>query len=333
MSDILRRSVHHEGDCEQVLRDHVADGSVQLIVTSPPYADARKATYGGTPPDEYVAWFLPRAAEFKRVLKPGGTFILNIKENVVAGERHTYVIDLIKGLRDQGWLWTEEWIWHKQNTMPGKWPNRFRDEWEHVFQFNKQRAFDMYQDKVMEPIGDWAKTRLQKLKGTDLVRHKAATGSGFARNLLKWKDRVEVYPGNVLHFASECSNKQHSAAFPLKLPEFFIRLFSKTGDLVLDPFAGSGTTGVAALGLERHYIGVDLLPKNIELADQRILNEVEGRQATHREARAEKSRVIADLLANRSTVISTERVEPKKFEFDDMMELADEVAATTPDKT
>ena len=80
------------GDCEEVLRDF-PDNSIDLIFTSPPYADQRKHTYGGVTPDEYVAWFMPKADQFFRVLKPTGTFILNIKERVVDGERHTYVID------------------------------------------------------------------------------------------------------------------------------------------------------------------------------------------------------------------------------------------------
>ncbi|MCZ7553470.1 MAG: site-specific DNA-methyltransferase [Anaerolineales bacterium] len=127
-----------QGDCELVLQQ-IPDASVDLIFTSPPYADQRKSTYGGVKADDYVKWFLPKTEQFLRVLKPTGTFILNIKERVVNGERHTYVIDLILKMREQGWLWTEEFIWHKKNSYPGKWPNRFRDSWERLLQFNKQK--------------------------------------------------------------------------------------------------------------------------------------------------------------------------------------------------
>jgi site-specific DNA-methyltransferase (adenine-specific) len=89
------------GDCGEVLREYPAN-TFDLIVTSPPYADRRKYTYGGTPPEKYVEWFLPRCAEFLRVLKPTGTFILNIKEKVENGERHTFVLELILALRRQG---------------------------------------------------------------------------------------------------------------------------------------------------------------------------------------------------------------------------------------
>jgi site-specific DNA-methyltransferase (adenine-specific) len=81
-------------------------------------------------PDDYVAWFMPRAEQFARVLKPGGSLVINIKEKVVDGERHTYVLELILAMKKQGWLWTEEYVWHKRNCFPGKWPNRFRDAWE-----------------------------------------------------------------------------------------------------------------------------------------------------------------------------------------------------------
>ncbi len=257
------------GDCLDTLKG-VPDASVQLIVTSPPYADARKRTYGGVHPDQYVEWFLPRASEFKRVLKPKGTLILNIKERVSEGERHTYVMELVLSLRKQGWRWTEEWIWHKKSCSPGKWPNRFRDAWEHIFQFNVEHDFDMYQDEVRVPIGDWAKSRLPRLSEKDRTRDPSSTGSGFAKNVSNWIDRDLVYPTNVLHLASESGNKGHSAVFPIELPTFFIKLFSAEGDTVLDPFVGSGTTGVAAKRLNREFVGIDLLEENVTLARSRI---------------------------------------------------------------
>ena len=190
------------GDCATVLKSIPAN-TFDLIMTSPPYSDQRRKTYGGIHPDDYVAWFLPKSEEFLRVLKPTGTFILNIKEKVVAGERHTYVIDLIQKMREQGWFWTEEYIWHKKNTFPGKWPNRFRDSWERCLQFNKQKNFSMYQDAVMVPVGDWAQSRLSKLSATDKIRDESKVGSGFGKNISNWIGRKMVYPSNVLHIATE----------------------------------------------------------------------------------------------------------------------------------
>jgi DNA modification methylase len=257
------------GDCEQVLTELPSD-SIDLIFTSPPYADQRKHTYGGVRPDEYVAWFLPKAAEFRRVLKPTGTFVLNIKERVVEGERHTYVIELILEMRKQGWLWTEEFIWHKKNSYPGKWPNRFRDNWERLIQFNKTKKFNMFQEAVMVPVGDWAKDRLAKLSDTDKTRDESKVGSGFGKKVSNWLGRELVYPTNVIHMATECANRNHSAAFPIELPTWFIKLFTQPGDVVLDPFIGSGTTAVAAVQLGRQYYGIDSNPEYVEMARRRM---------------------------------------------------------------
>ena len=258
-----------QGDCEEILKKF-PDNSIDLIFTSPPYADRRRRTYGGVKPDDYVEWFLPKAQQLWRVLKPTGTFVLNIKEIVLNGERHTYVIELILELRKQGWLWTEEFAWHKKNSYPGKWPNRFRDSWERLLQFNKQKKFNMYQEAVMVPVGDWAKGRLANLSETDKIRDESRVGSGFGKNVSNWLDREKVYPNNVLHMATESSNKGHSAAFPVPLPTWFIKLFTKKGDIVLDPFIGSGTTAVAAAELERKYIGTDTNEEYCELARTRV---------------------------------------------------------------
>jgi DNA modification methylase len=268
------------GDCREKLKE-LPDDSVDLIFTSPPYADSRANTYGGIKPDEYVEWFLPISAELLRVLKPTGTFILNIKEKVVNGERHTYVIELILAMRKQGWLWTEEFIWHKKNCYPGKWPNRFRDAWERLLQFNKTRKFHMYQEAVMIPIGSWAERRLKKLSPTDLRRDPSRVGSGFAKRVANWLGREKVYPTNVLHLATETKNRHHSAVFPEALPEWFIKLFTKEGDWVLDPFMGSGTTVRVAQKLGRNAIGIEILPEYFALAQQQIYPVVEiSRQLT-----------------------------------------------------
>lgn len=257
-----------EGDCEQVLAG-LPDNSVDLIFTSPPYADQRAKTYGGIKPDRYVEWFLPKTKEFLRVLKPAGSFVLNIKERVVNGERHTYVLELILEMRKQGWLWTEEYMWHKKNSSPGKWPNRFRDSWERLLHFTKSKRFTMYQEAVMVPVGDWAKSRLAHLSETDKKRDESRVNSGFGKNVSNWVGRELVYPNNVLHIATECGNKNHSATFPIQLPAWFIKLFTKEEDLVLDPFVGSGTTAVAAKELGRFYTGIDIDPQYVKLAATR----------------------------------------------------------------
>ncbi len=258
-----------ENDCLDVLR-WLPPECIDLIVTSPPYADQRKDTYGGIHPYKYVEWFLPIAAELKRVLKKEGSFILNIKERVMNGERHTYVLELILALRKQGWLWTEEYMWHKRNSYPGKWPNRFRDGWERCLHFTKDKHFAMYQDAVRVPMGDWSQSRLRNLSETDRRRDNSRVQSGFGKKIENWVGRELAYPDNVLYLATECGNQGHSAAFPVELPSWFIRLFTQPGDVVLDPFLGSGTTAVAAIQLDRRCIGVEISHKYAQIAQERI---------------------------------------------------------------
>ncbi len=259
------------GDSLEVLRS-LPDSCINLIFTSPPYADNRKKTYKGIPIKEYVKWFLPISSELKRVLRDDGTFILNIKERTKDGERQTYVLELILEMKKQGWRWTEEYIWHKKNCYPGKWPNRFRDAWERCLQFNKQKKFKMYQESIMVPIGDWSKKRLAKLSATDQIRDESKVGSGFGKNVSNWLGRQFVYPTNVLHLATECANRGHSASFPVSLPIWFIRLFTQEEDTVLDPFIGSGTTAIACLDQNRHYIGTEAMDNYYKLAQESIEN-------------------------------------------------------------
>jgi DNA modification methylase len=257
------------GDCLSFMRT-LPDNCVDFIVTSPPYADNRQSGYQGVPIKQYVDWFLPISAELKRILKPEGSFVLNIKERAVDGERQTYVLELILAMKKQGWFWIEEYIWHKKNCFPGKWPNRFRDAWERCLHFSKQKKFKMYQDSVMVPVGDWAEKRLEKLSETDRIRDESRSLSGFGKNISNWLGREYVYPTNVLHLATECSNRSHSAVFPIGLPAWFIKLFTQEGDVVYDPFMGSGTTALACIELDRHYIGTEIMENYHKLATNAI---------------------------------------------------------------
>ena len=248
----------HFGDCLKVLADF-PDDCVDLIVTSPPYADARKHTYGGVSADEYAAWFCERAEHMHRVLKPTGSFVLNIKEKAVDGERHTYVLELILALKKEiGFRWVEEYIWHKTTAAPGKWKYRFRDAWERLLHFSKTSEFKMNQDAVKVPVGEWTKKRLANMSENDRSRQESATRSNIGRRISAWEGRDLVYPTNVLHQSPIAHNTGHSAAFPEWLPEFFIKLFTDPNDVVLDPFLGSGTTYRVAKRSDRIPVGIEL---------------------------------------------------------------------------
>ena len=153
--------------------------------------------------------------------------VLNIKEKAVGGQRHTYVLELILALKQQGWLWVEEYCWHKKNCYPGKWPNRFRDSWERLLHFTINKKFKMRQESVMVPMGDWKTARLRNLSKTDYTdytRNESKNENGFGKKVENWIGRDMAYPTNVLHLSTECGYKGHPAAFPLSLPNWFIRL-------------------------------------------------------------------------------------------------------------
>ena len=122
----------------------------------------------------------------------------------------------------------------------------------------------------MLPVGDWAETRLTHLSETDKRRDESRAESGFGKKISNWVGRDKVYPDNVLHMATECSNRNHSAAFPIDLPSWFIKLFTAPGDVVLDPFLGSGTTALAAKQLGRRYVGIDIKQEYCDLARTRM---------------------------------------------------------------
>ena len=272
------------GDSRVILSDQslFKNGSVDFIITSPPYADKRKNSYTSIHPAEYVEWFMPIAQEMHRVLKDTGSLIINIKEHARNGERETYVLELILAMRKQGWFWVEEYCWYKKNSFPGKWPNRFRDAWERCLHFTKNKNFVMRQDAVTVPMGSWADKRFKSMTDKDFKRHMSQTNGSLGRNLSSWLDRKEAYPHNVIVFEEEhyvsnvlecatvCSNKRHSAAFPMELPMWFINLFTKPGDLVLDPFMGSGTTAFVCIGMNRKYAGVEIMEEYVRDAERTI---------------------------------------------------------------
>jgi site-specific DNA-methyltransferase (adenine-specific) len=275
------------GDSREVLKDFV-DGYFNLIVTSPPYADARQQHYDSVKPDEYVEFMTSFHEQFWRVLADDGSFVLNIKDKVIDGVRHRYVWETIMALAKLGWRCVDDYIWIKPNAMPGYWSNRLRDEWEYCFHLTKQRKFAMYQDAVRKPIGDWAEQRLRKLNGKSAERHNSENQSGFGRDLRNWVDKKEVLPGNTVSVPLEEGlpgntvsvplvgrNERHPAVFPVGLPEFFMKLFTKPGDIVLDPFAGSGSTGIAAKNLGRNVVLIDRKDEYCDIMEEKLGKKVE----------------------------------------------------------
>ena len=119
----------HEGDCIDVMRTLAAE-SIDAVITSPPYAMQRKATYGGVPEADYPEWTVAWMREVRRVLKPDGSAVINISPHKVAGGLSDYVLRTRLALRDAGWTEIDEIVWHKTNAMPTGSPRRPKRTWE-----------------------------------------------------------------------------------------------------------------------------------------------------------------------------------------------------------
>ncbi len=258
---------------------------VDLIITSPPYADARHKHYDSIHPDKFVDWFLTFHEPFYNSLKPTGSLVINIKDKVVDGVRHRYVWQTIEALSKLGWYSIEDYLWHKTNPMPGYWPNRLRDGWEYCFHLAKSKRPFFNSDSVRKPIGEWVESRLKNLGKNDLSRHNSANSSGFGRDISKWVGKQTVLPSNVLSIPLVGKNKGHPAVFPVDLPLFFIKLLCPENGLVVDPFAGSGTTGIAALSLGRSCILID---NNLKYCEEAVKRVQEAAAATTNEINFEQ---------------------------------------------
>lgn len=259
------------GDSRSILMEF--EDSADLIVTSPPYADARKKHYDSIPPDKYADWFMTFHDAFWSSLNEKGSLVINIKGKIVGGTRHRFVWETIDKLINLGWHCIDDYIWHKPNPMPGYWPTRLRDGWEYCFHLAKTTSPHIDQKAVAVPVGDWVNKRLNKLGENDSSRHNSSNESGFGRNISKWVGKEKVLPTNVLSMPLVGKNMGHPAVFPVELPSFFIKLLSRENKLIIDPFAGSGSTGIASLINNRNCLLVDNNPEYCKLANKRLVKE------------------------------------------------------------
>lgn len=260
------RIIH--GDSRQVLFNF--SEQADLIVTSPPYANARKKHYDSVKPDDYADWFSTFHEAFWQALKPNGSLVINIKDKMVEGVRHRYVWHTIERLTQLGWYCLDDYIWVKKNTFPGRWPSRLKDAWEFCFHLAKVKRPYFNPEAIAIPLAKSTQAKLRHISSEANQRIYSATGSGFSKNLARFIGRDKALPSNVLHLAVEGRNQHHPAAFPIGLPAFFIQLLSPPEGFIIDPFSGSGTTGVAAAMLGRRCLLIDNHKEYCQVALQRL---------------------------------------------------------------
>lgn len=261
-----------QGDCLEVMKN-IEDESVDMVITSPPYANQRKDSYNSVSEDKYINWFRPIAKEIKRILKPSGSFFLNIKPHVVNGQRSCYVFDLILSLvREVGFNYIDELCWVK-NPYPIKSNKRFKNSFEPIYHFSKTIKIKFNPLACGTQVKECSYKRAKrKICGSP------KNGSNLNMDHSNILNIELARPSNVINVNNVVNQyslkKEHPATFPEALVDFFIKSFSDEVDVVLDPFVGSGTTLVASKNLNRKYIGIDLEEKYCEIAKKRLLGEV-----------------------------------------------------------
>jgi site-specific DNA-methyltransferase (adenine-specific) len=256
-----------QGDCLELMKT-IPDGSVDMILTSPPYANRRKSCYEGKDVTEYIEWFLPLAHEIKRVMSNKGSFFLNIKPHCSNGERELYVMKLVIALKEVvGFRYTDEFTWTKLG-VPGKFNGRFKNAFEPIYHFTKESGFTHNPYSVANEAADVSKARYKRKACGE-----SSNGSGFAGMRKEIKSKLAL-PSNHIHFVQKSNQhtvqSKHPAVYPVELCDFFIKAFSNEGDSILDPFMGSGTTGVAAKKLNRSFIGIEMDETYFNIAKERI---------------------------------------------------------------
>lgn len=247
--------------------------SVDLVVTSPPYALHFKKEYGNADQEDYTAWFMPFAAEIKRIIKPSGSFVLNLGGAWQPGTpiRSLYHYRTLLALTDQmGFGLAQEFFWFNPAKMPApaEWVNvrriRVKDSVEYIFWLVKDAMANADNRRVLQPYSEDMK-RLIKRGVKQTIRP-----SGHVINGTFASDKGGSIPSNLIQCGNNESNssyirkskemgtKVHPARYPAELPRFFIEFLTQPGDCILDPFAGSNTTGYVAEALGRRWISIEI---------------------------------------------------------------------------
>jgi site-specific DNA-methyltransferase (cytosine-N4-specific) len=282
------------GDSREILKA-LPDGSVNLVFTSPPYALHFKKEYGNVSKADYVEWFLPFAREIYRVLTDDGSFVLNIGGSWNQGSptRSLYHYKLMIALvEDLGFHLAQECYWYNPAKMPvpAEWVTvrrvRIKDSVEHVWWLSKTPFPKADNRKVLKPYSaDMIRLAQRGVKAT--VRpsghsitssfDKLSSGGSIPSNVLEDQIATEMFVAgnNSANDAytircKETGIKIHPARFPAALPEFFVKLLTDEGDLLVDPFAGSNTAGAVSERLGRRWIGIELLEEYLEASKFRF---------------------------------------------------------------
>jgi site-specific DNA-methyltransferase (adenine-specific)/site-specific DNA-methyltransferase (cytosine-N4-specific) len=250
------------GDCKRKILQ-IPDGSVSLVLTSPPYAMQRKDEYGGIEEKDYPAWLTGILELFKPKMRTDGNVIVNIRSHVDRGSVSDFVLRTRLAIREAGWIECEELIWYKSNGGRGGSIQRPRRTWEHLLWYSLSGK--PYTDlkacgKPSDRLGGSPKQGTNPVFGVNKKGHY----SGITRI-------TDIFTCPVANNRSE-----HSAVFPIGLCEQVIAAFCPPDGLVVDPFAGSASTLIAAQKMGRRSIGYEMLKKHFNYQAKRIVKETKS---------------------------------------------------------
>lgn len=261
------------GDCKELLKQ-IPDNSVDLFLTSPPYANIKNKynniSSNAPNTNNYCEWLIPHLNEMARCLKPTGSLILNINDCVINGGRSIYVFELIASFSRQSNLtFYERLIWNKGKSLSH--PKRFRDNIEYIFWFVKDiNNFTLNFNEMRVPYDSKS---INRAKNPIKKRHIRTEENQEQKEYKKWILHPKgAVPSVLVNIGSESKRVSniHVAVYPERLCEYFIKGTTNEGDLVVDPFSGSGTTLVSAKKLKRNYIGFDINESYVEESKKRL---------------------------------------------------------------
>lgn len=250
----------HEGDCIDVMRT-LAPESIDAVITSPPYAMQRKATYGGIPEVDYPEWTVAWMSEVRRVLKPDGNVVINIRPHINAGQLADYTLRTRLALREDGWNEVEELIWHKTNPMPTGSRVKPRRSWESLHWFAKHGR----------PFSDPLANGKPAIRAVNVQRYGQHVKHGWDHYNVTASTNPKVSRcTDVVSLSKGSDPTGHPAPYPPALAEWIARLVCPPGGTILDPFSGSGSTGVAAVRGGWSYVGIDAVPEYAAMSRARL---------------------------------------------------------------
>jgi DNA modification methylase len=278
----------YHGDSLLLMNRKLEPESVDLVVTSPPFGLLRKKKYGNVDADDYLEWFKPFGEAFRRILKPNGSLVIDIGGAWNQGQptRSLYHYELLIMLcREIGFHLAQDFFWWNPSKMPSpaEWVTvrriRVKDAVNCIWWLSPTPWPKASNTRVTVPYSESMKDLLKNGYQANVVR---PSGHDISENFSK--GHGSAIPPNLIAVPNTESNSQylrycreheltpHPARFPSTIPEYFIRMLTEPGDVVLDPFGGSCVTGEVCERLERNWICCDLVEEYLEGALSRFEN-------------------------------------------------------------